>query len=195
MLLRYVFRTLRSVTGRLNWSWHYLVEVDISVLSPVWWNAEVSSLWKKWFLWEKDWNRKQRRFCWQQHGSTGPILSCLPPWVIEIYRAGLQCELSQASQIWQMAWQVTNTAGNLLACWAEANTFETSLSSLKLNGVKKDVYKSPDPDCWWRTVTKFSNNAVTHPNMATIPLFICSPQLPVHHRQHPAPWLPSAQLR
>lgn len=64
--------------------------------------------------------------------------------VLVIYRPRLQCELSQASQIWQMTWQVTNTAGNLLPLWAEANTFQwqTSLSSLKLNGVKEDPGKA-----------------------------------------------------
>lgn len=161
MLLNCVSGTPRSVTGRLNWSWHYLEEVDISVLLEPF--AGLMKHWsiitfKKWFLWENDWNRKQ--WCFVDNN----MEEMVPPWVVYlqeswlvlmIYRPWLQCEWSQASQIWQMAWQVTNTAGNLLACWAEADTFQsqTSLSSLLLNGGKKDAQKSQEPDCWWRTVS------------------------------------------
>lgn len=109
---------------------------------------------KKWFLWGRDWNRKQ--WCFVDN----TMEALVPSWVVYlheswlvlmIYRPWLQCELSRASQIWQMAWQVTNTAGNLLAWWAEANTSrsQTSLCSLQFNRVKKDARKKKKISWSW----------------------------------------------
>lgn len=93
-------------------------------------------------------------FCWQQHRSAGLMLSCLPPWVM------IRPWAVQASQIWQMTWQVANTAGNLLARWVEASTGQPES---EVEWWEEDLWIVQDPGCWWRTVSPkclFSNNTV-----------------------------------